>query len=226
MKASRFIRLHNNNVANPANKLDPDWEFMYPVQPPAYSTNVMANAGDITCRCRGAKHQELVQRYEVFMGLEHVFKQCLQDAYNDCLKKDDILGYIDHTVRELLDHLAAQCLVITDVNNAQKRCKAYLQWDKNNGIHTVFDNIGCMADELDNNYGLEWIDDMKVIMAIKAMYKSSIFTKEEMHNWEQKGKGNRIWVHLWAYFVTFSMPTNNIPDSQQTATGLVKQPTT
>jgi hypothetical protein len=32
------------------------------------------------------------------------------------------------------------------------------------------------------------------------MYKSGVFNKEEMRNWEQKDKANKTWVHLRAYF--------------------------
>ncbi len=66
-----------------------------------------------------------------------------------------------------------------------------------------------MSDELDDDYGLEWGNNMRVITAIEAMYKSGVFNKEEMRNWEQKDEAKKcgsIYAHI---LVTCSTRTNN-----------------
>ena len=41
---------------------------------------------------------------------------------------------------------------------------------------------------------------MKITQADDEMYRSNMFSKEELVNWEEKNKGDKTWVHLRAYF--------------------------
>ncbi len=57
-----------------------------------------------------------------------------------------------------------------------------------------------MENALDDDYGIEWPTEMKIITAMEAMYSSNMFTKAEMREWETKPTADKTWVHLQSFF--------------------------
>ena len=41
---------------------------------------------------------------------------------------------------------------------------------------------------------------MKITHAVNKMYRSNMFTKEELMTWEEKPMADKMWVHLQTYF--------------------------
>ena len=201
MKASTFIRVHNDTAPN--TPLPNDWEFQHPTRPPAYDETIGHNLNDNTRRSREANHAEKVQAYNTFEAMEQLFKQKIADAYDDVYLRNlrnDILGFSHVTVADMLDHLKRHCLAINNVNRAQKLREVHVPWDNNDDIYTFFTNIELAAQDLEDNYEIVWTDEMKTIHACEAMYKSGSFTKAEKKEWENKDEADKTWVHLQSYF--------------------------
>ena len=73
-------------------------------------------------------------------------------------------------------------------------------WDRDNDIETYFLKAIKLEKDLEENYGIEWPTSMKITQAENEMYRSNIFTKEELMTWEEKPISEKTWVHLQTYF--------------------------
>ena len=57
-----------------------------------------------------------------------------------------------------------------------------------------------MEEDLQENYGIEWPTSMKITQAVDKMYRSNMFSKEELMAWEEKPRFDKTWVHLQTFF--------------------------
>ena len=57
-----------------------------------------------------------------------------------------------------------------------------------------------LEEDLKENYGIEWPTRMKITQAEDEMYRSNMFSKEELMAWEEKPRADKTWVHLRTYF--------------------------
>ena len=57
-----------------------------------------------------------------------------------------------------------------------------------------------MEEDLQENYGIEWPTSMKITWAEDEMYRSKMFTKEELMTWEEKPMDDKTWVRQRTYF--------------------------
>jgi hypothetical protein len=203
MKPAKYIRLHNAVVPNVNDELDDAWEFTSPTRPPSYNASIISTTADTTRRKKESAHTEKISQHEVFQGLEQVFKARIEDAYDAVWLrtiKDDVLGFSHITVQDMFEHLEQQCLAINDVDKAKKLRETHVEWDKNDDIVTYFDALDRMENALEDDYGIEWPTEMKIITAMEAMYSSTMFTKAEMREWETKPAADKTWVHLQTFF--------------------------
>ena len=53
-----------------------------------------------------------------------------------------------------------------------------------------------MEKYLQENYGIEWLTSMKITQAEDKMYRSNMFTKEDLMTWEETSMAEKTWVHL------------------------------
>ena len=57
-----------------------------------------------------------------------------------------------------------------------------------------------MEEDLQENYGIECPTSMKITQVEDEMYRSNMFSKEELMAWEEKNRADKTWVHLRTYF--------------------------
>ena len=74
-----------------------------------------------------------------------------------------------------------------------------IPWDRDNDIETSFVKADKLEEDLQENYGIGWPTRMKITQAEDEMYRSNMFSKEELMTWEEKPKADKTWV-LRTYF--------------------------
>ena len=83
--------------------------FTMPGQPPAFSTRINGNTGELNKAKYTAEHEEIKENFAVLKGAEQGMCDNIRDAldltYYEQLH-DETLGYSQVTVREFLDHLS------------------------------------------------------------------------------------------------------------------------
>ena len=61
-----------------------------------------------------------------------------------------------------------------------------IPWDRKDDIETYFVKADKLEEDPQENYGIEWPTIMNITQAEDEMYRSNVFTKEELMNWEEK----------------------------------------
>ena len=64
-----------------------------------------------------------------------------------------------------------------------------------------------LREELNDEYDLDWTDDMRLTHVVAELSNSNIFTEEEMMNWEENPKVDCTYVAMVAYFTIFLTST-------------------
>ena len=100
----------------------------------------------------------------------------------------------------MLDRLEQECLALTARDKKTKMKDVNLPWDRDDDIETYFVKAEKLEEDLQDNYGIEWPTSMKITQAEDEMYRSNMFSKEELMAWEEKPRADKTWVHLRTYF--------------------------
>ena len=95
--------------------------------------------------------------------------------------KNELFGFADKSVDQMLEHLA-----LTAQDKKTKMKDVNIPWDRDDDIETYFVKADKLKEYLQDNYGIDWPTSMKITQAEDEMYKSNMFTKEELMNWEEK----------------------------------------
>ncbi|KAL7453787.1 hypothetical protein ACHAWC_005423 [Mediolabrus comicus] len=93
--------------------------FTTPTYPGVYDINIAANAANAARARAEAEHRALIQQYEVFKGVEKGLKNLIVEAVEeDYLEglKDDIVGYINVTPLQMIQHLQTTTATLTVVD--------------------------------------------------------------------------------------------------------------
>ena len=93
--------------------------FNRPNYPGVYDVNIAGNAANAVRARAEAEHRALIQQYEVFKGVEKRLKNLIVEAVDeDYLEgiKDDIVGYINVTPLEMIQHLQTTTATLTVVD--------------------------------------------------------------------------------------------------------------
>ena len=75
-----------------------------------------------------------------------------------------------------------------------------ISWEHGDDIHVFLRNVQKLKDQLDNEYGIDWADNMRMTHVLSELYDCEIFTEEEMMNWEDKPEDEQTYVVMVAYF--------------------------
>ena len=100
----------------------------------------------------------------------------------------------------MVEHLEQQCLALTARHKKKKMQDVNIPWDRDNDIKTYFFEADKLEEDLQDHYGIEWPTIMKITQAEDEMYRSNMFTKEELITWEEKPMADKTWFHLRTYF--------------------------
>ena len=81
-----------------------------------YDNTILAVHPKVSRRKKEAQRAELITQYETFQGYEEAFKERIFLAYDKAYLvtiKNELFGFADKTVAQMLDHLEQQCLALT-----------------------------------------------------------------------------------------------------------------
>ena len=59
-----------------------------------------------------------------------------------------------------------------------------------------------MKDQLDDEYGIDWANDMRMTHVLSELYGSEIFTEEEMMDWKDQPANEQTYAAMVTYFKT------------------------
>jgi hypothetical protein len=83
-------------------------QFITPINPVAYPTNIAGNTTNAVCSRKEAMHKTLVRVYEIYCGVEQALKDIiLETVEKDYLLEieDEVLGYLNQTPKQMITHL-------------------------------------------------------------------------------------------------------------------------
>ena len=86
------------------------------------------------------------------------------------------------TVNDMLEHLREQRLAMTFKEKKKKLKEINISWEHGDDICVFLQNVQKLKDQLDDEYGIDWADDMRMMHVLSELYESEIFTEEEMMN--------------------------------------------
>ena len=75
-----------------------------------------------------------------------------------------------------------------------------IAWYRDDDIETYFVKADKLEEDLQYNYGIECPTSIKITQVEDEMYRSNMFSKEELMTWEEKPMADKTWVHLRTYF--------------------------
>ena len=210
LKTRSFIEMHNTAAVNipGAEELDEAWEFEHPTRPDPYDETELeqglsAQQRDMRRRKQEAVRNEELIQYDVFEAYETYYKDAMAAAYDDTYFdtiKDELLGFSHLTVNAMLEHLREQCLAMTFKEKKKKLKEININWDHGDDIRVFLRNVQKLKDQLDDEYGIEWADDMRMTHVLSEFYDSAIFTEEEMMDWEDQPAADQTYAAMVTYF--------------------------
>ena len=80
----------------------------------------------------------------------------------------------------MLEHLEEQYLALTAQDKKTKMKDVNIPWDRDDDIETYFVKADKLEEYLQENYGIEWPTSMNITQAEDEMYRSNMFTKDEL----------------------------------------------
>jgi hypothetical protein len=82
-------------------------QFIAPQNPGVYPANIAGNAANAVRSSEEALHKALVREFEIYCGVEQALKDIILKAVenNNLLEiKDEILGYLNQTPKQMIQH--------------------------------------------------------------------------------------------------------------------------
>ena len=143
MKKDKYIALHNTVSTGLAanDDLETTWSFVHPSRPDTYDDTILAVHPDVSRRKKEAQRAELITQYKTFEGYEEVFKEKIfltcDEAYLVTIK-NELFGFSNKSVAQMLKHLEQQCLALTARDKKTKMKDVNIAWDRDDDIETYF----------------------------------------------------------------------------------------
>ena len=119
LKKDKYIYLHNTVATSisATTNLATTWSFIHPIRPDTYDDAILAVHPEVSRRKKEAQRAELITQYETFEGYEEAF---MYKIFLACDKaylftiKNELFGFADRTVAQMLDHLEALLLEMVE----------------------------------------------------------------------------------------------------------------
>ena len=134
LKKDNFIALHNTVaivLAATAN-LATTWSFIHPIRLDTYNDTILAVHPEFSRRKKEAQRAERITQYDTFQGYEEAFKDNIvlvcDEAYIVTIK-NELFGFSDKTVSQMLEHIEQQCLALTARDKKTNMKDVNLPWD-------------------------------------------------------------------------------------------------
>ena len=118
LKKYKYISLHNTVATGLAatDNLATTWSFVQPIRPDTYDDTILAGHPKFSWRKKEAQRAELITQYETFEGYGEAFMGKIVLACDKVYLvtiKNELFGFADKSVAQMLDHLDQQCLALT-----------------------------------------------------------------------------------------------------------------
>ena len=134
LKKDKYIALHNTVATGLAatSNLATTCSFVHPSRPDTYDDTILAVHPGVSRRKKESQRAELITQYETFEGYEEAFKEKIvfscDEAYLVTIK-NELFGFADKSLAQMLDHLEQQCLALTARDKKMKMKDVNLPWD-------------------------------------------------------------------------------------------------
>ena len=82
----------------------------------------------------------------------------------------------------------------------QKLKEINIKWEHGVDIRVFLSNVQKLKDQLEDEYGIDWADEMRMTHVVSELCESKIFTEEEMMEWEDKPDDEQTYAAMVAHF--------------------------
>ena len=181
------------------------WTHSVPADPGAYSQAALVAGTSAAQREQlVAEHKILLKGYNDYLGAEEAGKELiLYAAGDDALAplKKLYIGFGDTSVLQMIDHLRQKTAIkMTTAQKHEYKTTGYNNpWDPTTRITAYFAQLDRFQVQLGDR-GITTSDEEKTMAAGAQMWKSEMFTEEQMVAWENKTPAQQTWAALQTYF--------------------------
>jgi len=181
------------------------WTHSVPADPGAYSQAALVAGTSAAQREQlVAEHKILLKGYNDYLGAEEAGKELiLYAAGDDALAplKKLYIGFGDTSVLQMIDHLRQKMAIkMTTAQKHEYKTTGYNNpWDPTTSITAYFVQLDRFQVQLGDR-GITTSDEEKTMAAGAQMWKSEMFTEEQMVAWENKTPAQQTWAALQTYF--------------------------
>jgi len=181
------------------------WTHSVPADPGAYSQAALVAGTSAAQREQlVAEHKILLKGYNDYLGAEEAGKELiLYAAGDDALAplKKLYIGFGDTSVLQMIDHLRQKTAIkMTTAQKHESKTMGYNNpWDPTTSITAYFTQLDRFQVQLGDR-GITTSDEEKTMAAGAQMWKSEMFTEDQMVAWENKTPAQQTWAALQTYF--------------------------
>jgi len=181
------------------------WTHSVPADPGAYSQAALVAGTSAAQREQlVAEHKILLKGYNDYLGAKEAGKELiLYAAGDDALAplKKLYIGFGDTSVLQMIDHLRQKTAIkMTTAQKHEYKTTGYNNpWDPTTSITAYFAQLDRFQVQLGDR-GITTSDEEKTMAAGAQMWKSEMFTEEQMVAWENKTPAQQTWAALQTYF--------------------------
>ncbi len=185
--------------------VNPAWTHMVPTDPGAYSADALTAANAAAMREQYvAQHRVKQKSYNDYLSIKEAGKELILYAVGkDAIAplKRQYIGFGDTTVLKMIEHLRLKTAIkMTTAQKYEYKTNGYnTPWDPTTSITAYFTLLDRFQVLL-NDPGIATSKDKKTMAAGAQMWRSEMFTKDQMVAWEGKPMAGMTWTALQDYF--------------------------
>ena len=177
--------------------------FITPPNPGIYPAGLAANAAAGTRARAEAEHKELLAQYEIFKGIKQALKDIIQEAVeHDYLMeiKDDTLGFLNQTPRQMIDHLKARGGALDFADTKTLLAERDMEWDMSENPQVYFNRVEKAVKAL-TRAGITSDMNERRDMAL-YYFKASGEFDAAVREWENKAAADKTWANIKTFIST------------------------
>ncbi len=186
---------------------DNAWTYNVPPDVGAYCR--IARTNTVNCKCKQQEAEHAVKRNSQanYIAIDATLKQLILPAVGEDVftpLKERYVGFGSSTTKAMIKHLHDKMAVkITTLDKTTYKNEGYMQlWDPTTNISTYFKRIDTFARLLKERKIDSHNNAKKMCVDMSVMWSSSVFTEDQIIDWEDKAEGNKTWAMAQAYFTT------------------------
>jgi hypothetical protein len=185
-------------------------QFITPINPGAYPTNIAGNATNAVRSLEEAMHKTLVREYEIYCRVEQALKDIiLETVEKDYLLEieDEVLGYLNQTPKQMITHLR-NCGGQMDFTDTKKLISEQdSEWDTNEIPQVYFNWVKKAIKQLERA-GIQSNLNKRRDTALYSLKASGEYYAA-VREWETKPETDKTWVNIKIFISTEHAKENN-----------------